>query len=765
MLNVFAKAGRAKEAEEFLEDMIQEYWDTIEIRKKQDDGIDNQPQSDRRKLYYPRQPVLPNCISVSTTLKAWAKSGHPEAPERAAALLSRIMNPRDDVYGEVGIIPETSCLNSVLWCWTLSGRPGAGEKAYQCMKDMEVTWKEYLEHRSKNEANFDAENHRHDMDPDHYTYGIIVEAFAKEGNPRRAQEVTNELLELYFHAKNEPSRYSDDEDDSIERYRPTFYMFSSIMDAWNRSDAPYKEENVRSVFHHMNDLYQEGVLERGPDTWMFNHVMGAIVSRINSDKNNINKTENEIQSMADQVKRADEQLQWMKTKWNEGSPQAKPNTWTYTTVICAYLDLARARGKGNADESLQRAEQLMEEAWNTPGVQLSIKTPARVLLELAKNDYWDAAQSWLHRVLDGVEKGAYPRHESPKASLVAGTLLSLFRASSNGSNDIVIKADRLVERICELQGTGHLKEGDTLSHDIMRLLIVMWTRLSNLKGAPERAHEILQYMRQEAFEYGIVNMTPRLDHYMMIVRAFGRSNKPELAESVFRQLVEDCVNNNRLPPSTPRAQPDVEALNLVLEIWSSMGKSTLAFNRAEGLLMDMRKLSFSNDNALSILPDRQSYHLVMVAGSKLHNVATRMSNLLECMKQDSTHGGRTHNPHAYPSIQSYKFLIKSLSKAGMAEQADNYLREACELFQSGRLDGHPSPESFRLVIDAWQRTKPQDPSTDATPARRISNLRNMLGDTSPSSKNATEKARPSLDVNQHIQRLLALQEQILPQGS
>ena len=619
LLDVYSQAGYAERAEGLLEAMAQD--------------------CQLQQQYQKRPPVRPDAISFATTVAAWARSGHDQAPERATDLLRRMTDPFH-VLGQLQISPNTTMFNSLLTSWARSGREGAGEQVYRLLMEMEES----------------PDSSEQVLKPDHISYSIVADAFAKQGNPKAAEKVVAQLLQKYRETKE-------------ETLRPSVQIFTSVMDGWTRSNDPNKEQYARAVLDEIQKLRDEGILPPDSDTWMKNTILEAILTSSSSSL-----------SPGDRAERGHEFLEQMKTEWKnkKDNAQAPPNAWSYSSVIIAHLDA------GN----LHRAEQVLQESFGEAGIAMSLKTPARVIHALAKNNQVHSADVWLHRVFDGCEKGMFGFDEKPAASLLGGVVAAWQRvANKNTHSDAGIRAQSLVTRMQQLSEKGLTQQPDPLS---FRNLPKIWLKT----GGEDRAYQAIQYMRKRADE-GAVEMIPNASHYGGLIRAYSVSNRPEKAESVLVEMLRDYLNDSQ------RAKPDVEHFNNVLLGWSSTNvddKNGNSLVQIDGLIQRMKELSYG-PKRLEVWPNRRTYHFAMTLCAKRADTLLRIQQYFEEMRQSFLAG----NIFCKPNEESYDVVIQALCRAERPELAQAYLQDACNQFQVGTLESPPFRHCFHNVIMSWER--------------------------------------------------------------
>ena len=634
MLDVYAQAGLAERAEALLEAMAKDY------------------------LLNPRR-VAPDKISFATTASAWSRSGDPQAPEKIAELMYRLMDPYDPL-GKLSVTPDTEFFNSLLSAWARSGRENAGEEAYHVLTEMQ-------------------DPNLYDAAPDKVTYATVADAYAKNGNPQAAEKVAGELIQAY--------RESHD-----ERLRPTIHIFTSVVEAWLNSDHPNKEHHAQGVLEDTRKLNEEGILLEAADTWMYNLMLCSVLSS----------------SGRSGAKKGHQFLEWMKNQATKGLPQAAPNGFSYTSVICACL---RETG------GLRMAEHLLLEAFLNKRIALELKTPARVIHALAKADAAVDADVWLNRVFDGSEKRVFG-DSIPSDSLLSAVIGAWFRVART-YRDAGSRAEHLVRRMMMLYKKGLAMEPDP---GTFRVLPHIWLRTGSSISI-DRAYEVLKFMRRKADE-GDPRMIPDEGMYGAIIHSYAISHRPYEAEKVQQEMLNDYLNDNQ------RAKPHVESFNNVLRGWTMGSDIYVSLAKVEAKIQQMKDLSKSRK--LDVHPNRRTYQYAI----QLSMNGERTKQIFDEMKQCYLSG----NDHCKPSGLSYRHVIFALCDDGNPELAERYLRDACTDFQKGSLQSPPPNHWFDKVITSWERKKNVD--------KTASVLQGVLSNTSTFDM-----------VTESVRRLRSLQEE------
>jgi pentatricopeptide repeat protein len=282
LLNVYGRSGRSRKAHAFLEECLDEYDRTGDLRMK------------------------PTVVTFTAILNAWSKGfDAQEAPEKAHELLRRMKD-------QYGIKPNAFSYSSVLNCYSRSDHPEAATKALSLFRDMrEVAG----------------------LEPNIYTCSNVLKAMARGGMVEEAESLLLALVhdkgvsaKLNSHAfssvlygwskakhRDAPERAEALLVEMQELYRrkmidepPNSICWNNVLACWAHSDLPgaaqraddllkrirqqqqqneLKENQLPSA-HHKQPRRGGGARGNASDHIMYNTVMNAWANNGNFEKAN-----------------------------------------------------------------------------------------------------------------------------------------------------------------------------------------------------------------------------------------------------------------------------------------------------------------------------------------------------------------------------------------------------------------------------------------------------------------------------------------------
>jgi pentatricopeptide repeat protein len=345
IINKLAKDGNMVRAEALLKQILAQYLDgdkTVKpdmisfhsvlkaCAKSRDPKAGERAESilhKMKELYQSGQleTVKPDARTYSTVLGIWVGSNINRAAERAVAILDEmedlhkaghediqpdkfcyisiigLLCKQDDKAAEaeqilrrmndMGLTPTLELCNSVLNCWTKSSSKLAGKRAEALLQDMLQDSFQVI--------------------PDTASYTIVINAYARVGNPDRAETIFNEMLQQYVASGR-------------NRIKPNTRAFCAVLNALSRSGSLIAAERAELVLIRMQELYDSNECDSKPNTMAYNSVINCWA-------------QSKVKGAGD---RAENILRIMQELYLAGDEDVKPNSITYNTVINAHANSA-----------------------------------------------------------------------------------------------------------------------------------------------------------------------------------------------------------------------------------------------------------------------------------------------------------------------------------------------------------------------------------------------------------------------------------------
>jgi len=379
------------------------------------------------------------------------------------------------------LMPDTITCNTVMACWANSGSSDAGERAQAVIDNMAAK-------------------------PNRKSYHAVLLAHAKSGQPSKAQEILNKMQELWEEGENE--------------MKPDVRTFTTVMNAWGRSNDPDAASNAHGILERMNKKY-DATKDRTikPNKFSYTAVLDAYAFST---------------GRKDAAEKAEGLLKEMKEKAVQDA-DLQPDVRSYNAVLNAY---SRSAGNAELGDNADRILKEMEEAQNMSPDGFSYNS---VILSHVRAHNLESALKALN-VLKRMEKEFESGNKAAKPiSNNYNSVISSLSANSNQSDpEIAIAVTKLLK-------TLESKPGLKADRFCYSATLYSWSR-SNHKDKGEYAYAVLKQMRKS-------NIRPDVLNYITVMNACAHTTIPEelkgfereeeqgkifdIAKTVFKELQAD----------------------------------------------------------------------------------------------------------------------------------------------------------------------------------------------------------------------------------
>ena len=258
----------------------------------------------KRSGIVPTITVKPNVRTYSSVIDAYSRSSSSdlEGAESAQSLLERLRNLYEST-GDEELKPNVISYNSVINAWAKTGTVYGAETAVKLLDTME---KEGI--------------------ADAISYNACIHAWARCGSKESgdmAETILKRMKEQATRAKS--SDYDEDYFHTNIRQsyvEPNIRTYSSVIDAWSRSNCPTAASRAQAILDEMEKIYEEtGDKTIQPNTVTYSTVINAHARSRDMD----NKAAAALQILNN-----------MKKLCSSGvNDQAKPTIVTYNSVLNA----------------------------------------------------------------------------------------------------------------------------------------------------------------------------------------------------------------------------------------------------------------------------------------------------------------------------------------------------------------------------------------------------------------------------------------------
>jgi len=681
-INALAKQGRAREAEEQLRVMMEE-------------------------------GIVPNVVTFSAVVNAWAKSNDPEATVHCRHLVSEMqklakqeedpsLGPNAVTYNtlldafsrrgqgveaeevlnemiEAGFVPSQLSFGSVMAAWDKSKTADAPERCWQIMEQM---------------VKMQKETGSKDLVPNCKTYNMILHSLARRGRVQEVEEMLQEMLRA----------------GTI----PNVITFNTVMHAWVMSGSKDAPQRCKQLLTEMEQLVERtGRKDLTPDVTSYSTVVAAYTRR-------------GMAAEAESVLRKLEQR------------GMKPDLISYSTVMNAWA-------KSDADDGAERCYKLLLEMKRKAAengrnnVRPDLITYVIAMQAFAdRGNVREAEKVFLEMLRDQIEPRmenimslcrAYARFEETDAAVRCQLLLTQMKdlADKTGNEKVrpsVIHYNSVIRTFATARTAQEAES--LLRHMIQQGLqpsgktyrIVMNANAkAGPHGSPERCLQLWEEMRKAGLDDGQNVLT-----YNIMIHAYVNHGRQSEAENLVREMAKTDVAPDVVTFSTllkglakstvengpekcrqflsemkqlaeegnrPEIMPTLHTYNTVLGAFGKRGRTKEA------------KAIFEEMKSHGVQPDTISYTWLLTAYCNSENDDAHLTckTLLAEMKELAE---EKNLKELQLDSQVYRLAIEAVARRGLPHEAEDLLKD----MQDEGVE--PTTSIFTTVIDSWAKSNETD---------------------------------------------------------
>jgi len=339
--------------------------------------------------------IQPDEVTYASCIGAWAETAASDrgAGRKAEEILTRMYHRSKEDSSCPR--PNTRCFNAVLLAYANGRESGGGKRALDLLRFMERLHSEGYA----------------DVQPDNYTLNIVMKALmncGEEGAATKAKEILKRMETSY-----------NTGDGSL---KPNLLSYNTVLDSLAKKGDAISAE---ALLHQMYERTEA----RPPDAHSYTAVISAWA-----------KHEDKVMA----VKRAEDLVNDLESKWAAGITDTRPNTPIYNSLINCWA-------KSENKKTLYRVTQildLMEELGLQGGdsdVLPNSRTYCAVLDALARSKNWKAYNESL-RIIERMEELYEEGYESvrPCARAYSIVISTIARSRKKGK---AIKAQEILHRM------------------------------------------------------------------------------------------------------------------------------------------------------------------------------------------------------------------------------------------------------------------------------------------------------------------------------
>lgn len=328
-LNQLAKNwddATAPKAEALLLDALEKYQQYLVENEEETEKEQSSSASTKKSSNI----IIPNTISFTNVITAWARCTRKDSAKRAQSLLDQMLSlytqrnstdegSRNNNWEHVK--PNKISYNSVITAWARSNERGSARKAEDLLRNMYEFY--------NNESGLDIS-----CKPDSRSFNAVINAVARSRDKNcadRAKFLLDEMGRLY--------------DEGDTDLLPDALTFGAIINAYANSLEAGSSDKAAQLLMHMESLYQLGFENAKPTTFVYNACMNAFAKDpLICVRGGFSRAEKAEQLLDSMEKRYNEEKDW----------RIKPDIISYSTVINAHANSGTSNAGVNADAILRR---------------------------------------------------------------------------------------------------------------------------------------------------------------------------------------------------------------------------------------------------------------------------------------------------------------------------------------------------------------------------------------------------------------------------
>ena len=553
--------------------------------------------------------------------------------------------------------------------------------------------------------------------PDSRSLTLIIDGICLRGDSTEAPLLAQWLLDRRMeqlsiyeenHEYNRHNNQDEDDDDNNESHkaaielRPDTIFITNVIRAWAQSSRVEGPEMAEGLLQLMQDLYNNGWTESGPNAKSYGTTMDAWY------KSHHPEAPQRIQNLLDEMKNSNmEQLQpdrvcyqyginaWVHSKTTNGVEKAHellqemialykagnyvstPNASNFSQVIKGWA----SRGNSEKMEGVMEQLQDMYSTSGDPNLQPNDECWNAFIIGKAKSGSVKEAQGMLDELIErAISRN--DRYLMPSRGVFIDTLVGWTKIK----DDLVAaeQSHRLLNRMLEL---GDIIEYQHLLPDSKTFdkVVLAWSRTRHPK-APHHIENLIRVMEHHYEKSGNERMKPTLFGYTNLMLAWQRSGRNEASGEIlkiFDSLQERCNSNHHLCP-------DKFIFGIVIDAASRQGNYTKAKEIFGNMILEWK-----NGNSKA-KPDARVFHTILEA-LRSNAITDPTVDLLE---QCENYVGMMKDCGLPISVLAHGYLINALSKSGNDDQIAHASKLLDELLQTIE-DGRPHrthPKDYRLFL-------------------------------------------------------------------
>lgn len=525
--------------------------------------------------------IRPNVVCFASVLYAWAKSGRPEAAQRAQDILEKMLAPTSPVK------PNNVCINTCIDAWAKCGDSHGAQRAQDLLILMET---------------LSREQGRQHLSPDRIAYNCVIYGWAKSRDPRApeyAEEIFDQMLQMSERGN--------------EMIRPDEWTCTFVLDAYAKSSRPEAAKRAEALLRQMEGLHRQGKISIQRPSPLYASVINALAN--SRDKNATKRAQRLLKqvealnmaetgvynavilvwsssSRTDSPHRALAILRRMQQLQKEGRENVQPSSLTYNGVIATCANHGDAKLANELLEEMHFRTRVRE-----PGVEPDTYTYACVIHACSKAK----SRKRVMQLLDEMEADYKRGNEllTPNSMAYTSAIAAWENCGEANAGD---QAEAILWRMLDSYKNGDVDAKPNAAAVAAAMRVWFASREAQ---APERLEALLNWM-DERYEAGDDSIRPQRIHYRYLIDTWAKSRRfhsVRRIESIMERMWQDPNED---------VHPNRDTYNMLLRaIRNSCDRRRST--KCLGVLKEMIEL-YRKGN-VDVKPSRATFHHVMLSCS------------------------------------------------------------------------------------------------------------------------------------------------------
>lgn len=585
--------------------------------------------------------MRPTTNTMNAVLHSWAKSGLPDAPEKAEALFRVLCE-----YYDMGVLespPENSNYLALMLAWSKSGRSDAAPKVDEILDRMtNAPWESVM--------------------PDTAAYRLVIHSWVNSEN-------TNANVKMYSRFVEIVHKFMSSRD---ENFMIDGDLFSIVISKLAKERNSDKAEEIFQLLQQLQELTGDNCFQPSKKT-----LLGMVIAYSYS-------TQAGAAEKAEATLRQVERLARSKGDDEKLNPELLPKRGYYVDVI-------KALSNSHRPEGVEQAEELLLSMIDHHRIGAVNMLPDNylcngVLTAWARSGRSDAAER-----AEIILKLMYDVSLEFKTAITRPNEYSYLQLINAWSRSQDVDAPKHAEEVfCEM--LNQFNAGDeSMAPSVLHYtaLISCWARSNQADGAV-RAQSLFD-ATVERYESGDRSFKPDATLYMSLMRAWSMVGDAAKVEAIFLSMYEEFTSRGQ-----KRLTPNTTMFNIMLEAWL---RSDNPEAQQKAVVLFDSMVQFSEENTLDVKPDGRTYrNMIEIMGkSQSEGSAEQAEKYLQLLKETPILADRRGQEKIFSCYVSTLAAWGRKSDAKAMARKAALVEELTRLVQSKKIPLPPRSELIRFL--------------------------------------------------------------------